>query len=174
MCKSHRYIGKCHGPLTRYVKLRIAHAPGMPATFSPPSTSKESASKRSRHMRHARAVMHVGIANPRWRGNGSRHSRRMRNPQFYVSGKRPMGVWHTEKLAMGYLLLVTQVSHKCLYSLKRHRLIGIGIPIRNLMRSSDGVRFIMGFAILVIRRRLSEKRSGVDLSDRFLNCKRGE
>ena len=33
----------------------------------------------------ARAVMHVGIANPRWRGNRSRHSRRMRNPQFYVS-----------------------------------------------------------------------------------------
>ena len=25
-----------HGPLTRYVKLRVAHAPGMPGTFSPP------------------------------------------------------------------------------------------------------------------------------------------
>ena len=25
-----------HGPLVRYVKLRIAHAPGMPRTFSPP------------------------------------------------------------------------------------------------------------------------------------------
>ena len=35
--------------------------------------------------------MHVGIANPRWRGKRSRHSRRMRNPQFfYVYGKRPM------------------------------------------------------------------------------------
>ena len=33
--------------------------------------------------------MHVGFANPRWRGKRSRHSRRMRNPQFYVSGKRP-------------------------------------------------------------------------------------
>ena len=31
--------------------------------------------------------MHVGIANPRWRG---KRSRRMLNPQFYVSGKRPM------------------------------------------------------------------------------------
>ena len=41
-------------------------------------------------MRHARAVMHVGIANPRWRGKRPRHSRRMHNPQFYVSGKRPM------------------------------------------------------------------------------------
>ena len=33
-------------------------------------------------MRDARAVMHVGIANPRWRGKRSGHSRRMRNPPF--------------------------------------------------------------------------------------------
>ena len=33
-----------HGPLIRYVKLRVAHAPGMPGTFSPPLTSKETAS----------------------------------------------------------------------------------------------------------------------------------
>ena len=39
---------------------------------------------------HARAVMHVGIANLRWRGERPRHSRRMRNPHFYVSSKRPM------------------------------------------------------------------------------------
>ena len=44
----------------------------------------------SRHVSDARAVMHVGIANPRWRGKRSRHSRRIRNPQFYVSDKRPM------------------------------------------------------------------------------------
>ena len=36
--------------------------------------------------------MHVGIANPRLRGKRYRHSRRMRNPQFYVSGKRPMNL----------------------------------------------------------------------------------
>ena len=34
----------------------------------------------------ARAVRHVGIANLRWRGKRSHHSRRMRSPQFYVSG----------------------------------------------------------------------------------------
>ena len=33
-----------HGPLARYVKFRVAHAPGMPGTFSPPSTWKETAS----------------------------------------------------------------------------------------------------------------------------------
>ena len=38
----------------------------------------------------ARAVRHVGIANPRRRGKRSRHSRHMRNPQFCVSGKRPI------------------------------------------------------------------------------------
>ena len=44
----------------------------MPGTFSPPPTSKETACYRSRHasrhVRDARAVMHVGIANPRWPG----------------------------------------------------------------------------------------------------------
>ena len=83
-----------YGPLTRYVKLRVEHAPGMSGAFSPPPTSKGTASKRSRyasrHVRHARAVMHVGIAISLWRGKRSRHSRHMRKPQFYVSGKRPI------------------------------------------------------------------------------------
>ena len=54
-------------PLTRYEKLRVAHAPGMPGTFSPTPTSNYTASKRSlhtsRHVPHARVVMHGGIAN---------------------------------------------------------------------------------------------------------------
>ena len=33
-----------HEPLARYIKLRVAYAPGMPGTFSPPPTSKETAS----------------------------------------------------------------------------------------------------------------------------------
>ena len=47
-----------HGPLTRYVKLRVAHAPGM----SGMSGSRHA----SRHMRDARAVMHAGIASKRF------------------------------------------------------------------------------------------------------------
>ena len=39
---------------------------------------------------YARAVMHVGIANPRLRG---KRSRRMHNPHFCVSGKRPIAVF---------------------------------------------------------------------------------
>ena len=39
---------------------------------------------------HARAVMHVGTTNTRWRGKRFLHSRRMCHPQFSVSGMRPM------------------------------------------------------------------------------------
>ena len=45
--------------------------------------------------------MHVGIANPRWWGKRSRHSRCMRNRQFCVSGKRPMAHSHST-----YLLII--------------------------------------------------------------------
>ena len=86
---------KRHGPLTRYVKLRVAHAPGMPGTFSLlPRVSGPD-------MHHGTRVTQVpwcmsgsltrGFHWSRWRGKRSRgHSRRMCNPQFYVSGKRPM------------------------------------------------------------------------------------
>ena len=37
-----RQVGSSHqGPLTRYVKFPVAQTPGMPETFSPPPTSKE-------------------------------------------------------------------------------------------------------------------------------------
>ena len=71
---------------------------GNTGNVSPPPTSKEIAipacitarAWRTFWVRGARAVMHVGIAIPRWRRKRSRHSRRMHNPQFYVSGKRPI------------------------------------------------------------------------------------
>ena len=43
-----------------------------------------------------------------------------------------------------------------LYSLRRRRLTGIGIPIINLRRSDDRLRFIIGIPILIRRRLLSE------------------
>ena len=45
-----------------------------------------------------------------------------------------------------------------LYSLRRRRLISIGIPIINLRWSSDRLRFIMGIPIPVRRRFLCEQR----------------
>ena len=41
----------------------------------------------SRHVRHTRIVLLVGIAKPQWR---EKHFQRMRNPQFHVSDKRPI------------------------------------------------------------------------------------
>ena len=83
-----------HGPLTRYVKLWVVHAPGMPGTFSPPPRISDP------DMHHGTCVTHVPWCKPgplisgllwsRWWGKRSRHSWRMHNPQFYVSGKRPM------------------------------------------------------------------------------------
>ena len=90
----HAIMTSCHGPLARYVKLRVAHAPGMPGTFSPTTAFSDT------DMHHGTCVTHVpwcmsgsltsGFLWSRWRGKRARHSRRMRNPRFYVSGKRPM------------------------------------------------------------------------------------
>ena len=57
-----------------------------------PATAGSRSRHASRHMRDARAMMHAWIANKRLQGRGKRyrHSRRMRNPQFCVSGKRPI------------------------------------------------------------------------------------
>ena len=86
-------MGDRHRPITRYVKLWVALVPIMPGTFSPPPISKETASlwslHASRHVRHARAMMRAGIANPRWWGKCSRHPWHMCNTQFYVSDNGP-------------------------------------------------------------------------------------
>ena len=89
-----RDICSHNGPLARYVKLLVAHAPGMPGTFSAPLRISDP------DMHHGTCVTHVPWCMPgsltsgflwsRWRGKCSRHFRRMRNQQFYVSGKRPM------------------------------------------------------------------------------------
>ena len=66
-------------------------------------------------VRHARAVMHVGITNPRWLGKRSRHSRRMRNPQFYASGKRPMTVMVTYFIVKNQILKMHEIIDKVLH-----------------------------------------------------------
>ena len=83
-----------HGPLTRYVKLRVVHAPGMPGTFSPPPRISDT------DVHHGTCVTHVPWCMPgsltcgflcnNVRGKRYRHSRRMRKPQFNVSCKRPI------------------------------------------------------------------------------------
>ena len=101
-----------HGPLVRYVKLRVTHAPGMSGTFSPPPrvsdpdmhhgtcvtpgslTFSPPPRVSDPDMHHGTCVtpgsLTCGFLWSQWRGKRSRHSRRMRNRQFYISGKRPM------------------------------------------------------------------------------------
>ena len=43
MILSAKYSTGENGPLTRYVKSRVVHAPGMPGTFSSPPNSKDTA-----------------------------------------------------------------------------------------------------------------------------------
>ena len=86
-----------HGPLARYLKLQVGHASGMPGTFFPPPRVSDP------DMHNGTCVAHVPWCKPgsltshflwsRWQRKRSfpAHSRRMRNPQFYVSGKRPIG-----------------------------------------------------------------------------------
>ena len=81
-----------HGPLVRYVKLRVAHALGMPGTLTPPPRFSDP------DLHHGTCVTHVPWCMPgsltngffwsRWWGKRSRHSRLMHNPRFCVSGKR--------------------------------------------------------------------------------------
>ena len=88
-------IIKHHGPLARYVKLWVAHAPGMLGTFSPPPRVSDP------NMHHGTCVTHVSWRMPgsltsgffwsRWRGKRSRHSRSMRNSQFTYLARDP---WH--------------------------------------------------------------------------------
>ena len=106
-----------YGPLTRYVKLPVAHAPGMPGTFSPPPWVSDPS------MHHDTCVTHVPWCMPgsltggflwsRWRGKRSRHSRRMRNPRFHVSGKRPI-VGAVQRTVSGLRNVGLPKSHKSL------------------------------------------------------------
>ena len=52
------YIKDRHGPLTRYTKLRVVHAPGMPGTF-PRHRLQRKPLVRDAGMHHGTWVMHV-------------------------------------------------------------------------------------------------------------------
>ena len=87
-----------HGLLIRYVKFRVVHAHGMPATFSPPPRASDPDMHHGTC--HGTCVTHVpwcmagslasGFLWNRWRGKRSRHSRHMHPPKCYVRGKRPI------------------------------------------------------------------------------------
>ena len=82
----------------------------------PPATAGHRSRHASRHVRHARAVMHVGIASQQFplkseAEKRSRHSRRMRNPQFWVSGKRSMIVCLVVTIVVTVTIIIGKWSH---------------------------------------------------------------
>ena len=89
-----------HGPLTRYVKLQVAHAPGMPGTFSPaadfkgnrklaiPTCVTARAWRTCRDACRDRAPAVTGKTFPAFPAHA--------HLQFCVSGKRPMGTYVPE------------------------------------------------------------------------------
>ena len=83
-----------HGPLTRYAKLRVAHASGMPGTFSPPPWVSDPDMHPGTCVTHVPWCMPGSLASgflwSRWWEKRSRHSQCMRNPQLYALGKRPV------------------------------------------------------------------------------------
>ena len=85
------YTTSHHGPLTRYEKLRVAQASEMPGTFSPPVQVSDPNMHPCTCVTHVPWCMSGSLTSSfiwsRWRG---KHSQRMRNPQFCVSGKRPI------------------------------------------------------------------------------------
>ena len=102
-----------HGPFTRYVTLQVELVPGISGTFSPHPRFGDP------DMHHGTCVTHVswcisgslisGFLLNQWRGKRSRHSRRMRKPQFYVSGKRPMveSAW----IILSFMFLPSGITH---------------------------------------------------------------
>ena len=93
-------------PLARYEQLRVAYAPGMPGTFSPQPRVSDL------DMHHGTCVtLSSGFLWSRCWVNRSRHSRRMRNPQFCISGKRTIeGIWHI----CWYYGLIYWVIYRCI------------------------------------------------------------
>ena len=104
-----------HMLLARYVKLRVAHAPGMRETFS--ATSRVS----DLDMHHSAWLTNVPGCMPgllisgflwnRWRWKRSRHSQCMCNPHFYESGKRPMELYFSYYCRLSD---PTVYKHRCL------------------------------------------------------------
>ena len=86
-----------HGPLVRYVKLWVAHAPEMPGTFSPPLRCSDPDTHYGSCVTHMPWCMPGSLNSDflwnRWRGKLSWHSCRMRNAEFYAYGKRSIDMY---------------------------------------------------------------------------------
>ena len=132
------------GPLARYVKLRVAHAPGMPGTFSPPLRVSDP------DMHYGTCVMHAGIAN--WRfplksDTGKKFPAFPAHAQFYVSGKRPMCnrlLEHPIEYAPGFVLkswLANRLFNQNRAAKKEHQCSILLVPSEGNPRASNEFPF---------------------------------
>ena len=111
ICKNiYENIHLTHGPLTRFVKLRVAQAPGMPETCSPPTRVSDP------DMHYGACVTHAGFPLKSVARKRSQDSQRSGKPQFYVYGKRP--VYDTKRKDSLTILCLISSKHimeiKCL------------------------------------------------------------
>ena len=95
----------CHGPLTRYVNCVLRMRRDCWERF-PRHQLQWKTQVSDPGMHHGTCVTHVPWCMPGslfcgGRGKRSRHSRRMRNPQFYISGKRPIAIMLTTSCYIG-------------------------------------------------------------------------
>ena len=126
-CQTHS--SSSHGPFTRYAKLWVVcmhrewreRFPHLPALVSDPDTHQGT------------CVTHVpwrmpgsltcGFLWSRWRGKRSRHCRRMRNPQFYLSGKRSIGwiavAWVLSCLYVCFVSAIVWFNMRITYTLRK-------------------------------------------------------
>ena len=85
-----------HGPLTRYLELQVAHAPGMPGTYSPAADFKGNlkfaipAYIMARARRTCRDACRDRLPAVTWETFPAFPAHAHVYPQFYVSGKRPI------------------------------------------------------------------------------------
>ena len=119
-------FGLCKGiarPLKNDGNYQRSREPGIHWSYSPPWVSDHD-------MRHGTCVTHVSWCMPgsltsgflwsRWRRKRSRHFWRIGNPQFYVSGKRPMTA--TNKGYTKSHLTTDAIKHCFLFNLTQKKL----------------------------------------------------
>ena len=118
-------------------------------------------------MHHGTCVTHVPLCMPGsltsdflwywWRGKHSRHSRRMRNPQFDVSGKRPMA---SQIRQPGYFFIILLG-----YNNEKSKLIKVittWIPLKK--GSSVEIFFLCHDIILIFNGLVQERRNSSALA----------
>ena len=125
-------------------KTAVVRAPGMPGMFFPPHRVSNSKIHRGTCVTHVPWCMPRSLTSGflwiRWRGKRSWHSRRMRNPQFCVPGKRPMSeprvtnsesdsdkVHSTKQIQVAYQVYITFMNMQIiihLWHINKYRHVG--------------------------------------------------